>query len=174
MKTLTEQECSDWCAQRNVVGPKRHLRPGAASGAVFTISLPKLGLDAIGLSAVLSAQLEDTGHPKTLLWLTDWGMWSEEYDVVGIRLWEHLLRSTVHGASIAAWPGIVFEESETIDQRVFLVTGMLYQWDVVLVPDHGNYIVRVSHDGDVFVMVRDGYPTTSVAKAIGGWTNRRA
>jgi hypothetical protein len=103
-------------------------------------------------------------------------MWSDSYEVVGAKLWKQLLRGYGHPQdSIESAPGLLFEESDVDDQRAFLTVLMLFQWDATLVPEHGKYFVRISHDGYVQFTARDEPTSRALAVPVDAWkeTERR-
>ncbi len=142
-------------------------------GPAVASDLPERGLDIIGLTNVLSTLLEDGHHPRTLVWLTEFGMWGDLEEAVGRKLWTQLLRGyrAPEEKKMEDAPGLLFDEPEIEDQRAFLTVLLVFQWDAMLVPEHGSYFVRISHDGYVRFAAKDERTAKKLTAIADGWKN---
>lgn len=172
MRLMDSAECAQWCSERGIDSTTaRHLRFSGLAEPPSDIALPQKALEVVGLTNVLSTYLSGGQHPRSLLWLVERGMWSEEFESVGARLWDRLAQGYGRGtASGVPTPGLVFEANETEDERAFLLTVILFQWDAALVPEHGRYIVQVSHDGYVRLLALDGPTAGELASVAANWS----
>ena len=155
MRLVSKTDCLNWCRQRGIgISEYDHLYYERAPIHSLVFDLPSRGLEVIGLSNVLSTNLEGEGYSGSLLWLKAWGIWSEDYEEVGLRLFERLISGPEGQATLPDSPGQLFDKNESTDQRAALTVPMLFQWDAYLVPDHGRYVVFVSHDEYVDVVAK--------------------
>jgi hypothetical protein len=89
---------------------------------------------------------EENAFGGALVWLTDWDIWSETIERVGLELLRGVRNSD---NAVRETPAHLFEPSEQVGTHVLLSLIMLFQWDAFLIPPVGRTIVRASHDGYV-------------------------
>ena len=155
MKLLSKPECLDWCRERGIkVSTHEMLYYDTVRPNSLVSDLPTEGLRIIGLSNVLSRNLEGDNYPGALVWLDDYGIWSDDNEEAGVRLLSQLLSDPQRSACFPDTRGQVFDTTEVVDQRVALIVPMLFQWDAYLVPEHGRYFVFLSHDEYVNVVAK--------------------
>src|SRR5438128_2724308 len=96
------------------------------------VPLPAVGLKLLALSMALSKHLDGDGHPATLVWIVEQGMWSEAFEALGRHWWKRLMKAYgVKDPDENAHVGAVFDAAEQIDQDVFTSLVMLFQWDAI-------------------------------------------
>src|SRR3954469_23687331 len=94
MKMLDEQECRRWYVTKGVnAADSRRLRFIAELVQQREIPLPMIGLKVVALAIVLRREILNDSVGNTFLWLSESGMWSEEFERLGARLWAKLLGS---------------------------------------------------------------------------------
>ncbi len=170
MKLLSKPGCLDWCRQREIsISEYDHLYYERAPIHSLVFDLPSRGLEIIGLSNVLSRNLEGDNYPGALVWLRAYGMWSEDNEEAGVRLLSRLLSDPQGSARFPDTRGQVFDTTEVVDQRVALIVPMLFQWDAYLVPDHGRYVVFVSHDEYVDVVAKTADELDRLFQELHAW-----
>src|SRR5581483_2927555 len=170
MTPMSIDDCQAWCNRRGVAASKKQHLDFIGDSHLVELALPRIGRDCVGLSNILSTQLEGDHHPETLLWLTEYGMWSDSYETVGIKLWTQMFRGYGYQQeSIRPTEGLLFAEAETDDQRAFLSIPLILQWDAALVPVHGKYLVRMTHHGQVQFKTKDDALAKSFADIVEAW-----
>lgn len=150
MQLVSSQERNDWLRHRSLsVLPKGQVHYKDSPVHKFRLKLPTDGLQLIRLTNVLSAHIEGDAHPQTLSWIEEWNMWGADIEEMG-RLYVEKL-SVGFGVlfNIDQKTALLFTEAELLWQRAFIFLPMLFQWDAYFVPDHGNYVLFVSHDAFV-------------------------
>ena len=97
-------------------------------------------------------------------------MWSEAFEALGAHWWNRLLKAyEVDDPDGNAHAGAVFDATEKIDQDVFTSLVMLFQWDAILVPEHGRYAVQINHDGYVRLTSPDPAAASELASFAKAW-----
>ncbi|HTW57057.1 MAG TPA: hypothetical protein VMD99_02880 [Terriglobales bacterium] len=92
------------------------------------------------------------------LWLTTWGVWDQQTEAIGFKMFEQIRRSYGENRSIEAAPGTYFRHDEFTVSASCLLQPMLIGWDAYYVPTWVwgtlDYFVFVSHDGFIEVNIR--------------------
>jgi hypothetical protein len=169
MRVFSQDECLRWCADREIdtSGGRPQFRNGKG---VFDLALPKIGLKVVVMSGLLSFLRGEAAHAETLVWVTDWGMWSESIDSVGGKLWERILAGYGYpGLDPSKSRGLLFAEPESMDERVILTSIMLFQWDATVVPRDGLHFVRISHDGYISIHAKTDEVASAIAAPVAEW-----
>lgn len=159
MRLITKQETFDWCRERGVglrfeSSQSSRLRFDAGKRAI-RVWIAGSAVDVLNLAYVLlmtgAPEDDEKNFGGALVWLRDWDIWSTGIEQVG-----HVLLTGVRGTappSVAEAPSHVFGPSEFAEANAALALPMLFQWDALLAPVHGQFIANVSHHGyfDLFV-----------------------
>jgi hypothetical protein len=176
MKGMDVAECERWCRTNGVAfDQRRHVRFATEEGHLAEIPLPRIALKVIALSQVLTDYPNSGCHPRTLVWLTESGMWSESFEAIGRRFWHKLMAGYgLPVSSMESQPGTVFDGPEHEDQKVFLTLIMLFQWDAILVPERAPYMVQLSHDGYIRLLSRGDQPTAEITAIYSHWRSAEA
>ena len=153
---LSFDECRAWCESRGVDATNaRRLRLRQQTDQTEVV-LPSVGLKIVAFSLVLGRILEGGRPTGILLWLTEKGMWSEEFEVLGSAFWDRLLSGCgVNDQTEREKPGLLFTRVETQDLRLFLTCVTLFQWDASLIDGEGRKVIHISHDRYVRMSARD-------------------
>jgi len=156
MRMLSFDECRAWCESRGVDATNaRRLRLRQQTDQTEVV-LPSVGLKIVAFSLVLGRILEGGRPTGILLWLTEKGMWSEEFEALGSAFWDRLLSGCgVNDQTEREKPGLLFTRVETQDLRLFLTCVTLFQWDASLIDGDGRKVIHISHDGYVRMSARD-------------------
>ena len=170
MRLVSKPDCLNWCRQREIsISEYDHLYYERVPIHSLVFDLPSRSLEIIGLSNVLSRNLEGDSYSGSLVWLRDWDIWSEDYEEVGCRLASRLFSDPRRPTRFPDAPGQVFDSTELLDQRVALIVPMLFQWDAYLVPGHGKYVVFVSHDEYVDVVAKTANELDRLFQELHAW-----
>jgi hypothetical protein len=154
LNSLTKEQSIAWCEQRAIsVSKDKHLY-FPESRRCIAIELPEKPFQLVSLANSLLPYSETVAFRGALLWIRQWGVWSELVERAGYRVLEVMRR--VHGDAKTPEeaPGYVFDSQELVDLQVCLIQPMLIGWDAFLVPDSGDYVVATSHDETTFVLTR--------------------
>lgn len=156
MNRLDRPSALLWCEQRGIEHPHSvydddaERQPGFET---FVLEAPTAGLRAVDFANWLLT-LDDGGDAlqseAVLIWLLDWDIWSVERERVGLRLLEALLG----GRDFKAFPAAEFRRDELSEAQSMLVLILLFQWDAVVLPSHGEFLATFSHHGSVEVVAR--------------------
>jgi hypothetical protein len=112
------------------------------------------------LARLLAAHLgyEEAHFAHAYLWLTTWGVWDNETQAIGFKIFEQIRRSYGENRSVEAAPGTHFRHDEFTESVSCLLQPMLVGWDAYYVPTWAwgflDYFVFVSHDGFMDINVR--------------------
>lgn len=162
MQILSSSECDGWCRDQGVLVLRRDPRLGpdlvfeqTERDSVFQIPMPAQTLKVLALSYALLADRGDSSPSRGLLWMAGWGIWSEEIDNAGIKLWEALrMESNNKKSALAEMPGHLFQIEEFLEQHALLMLPMIFQWDAYFVPEEPEFLIYICHDETVFIIAR--------------------
>ena len=139
VKTLTKQEAQQWCQQRGI--PQDDQRRPVRPVGVAEFKIP---VDAGQRVALVSNQFEALREaPEILVWCTSWGVWPS-----GERphIFQRLRASYGETRGLSEVPAQTFDGSEYDDALSFVVLGVLFLWDIMVVGGVGQSILSYSHD----------------------------
>ena len=89
---MSKPDCLNWRRQREIsISEYDDLYYERVPVHSLVFDLPSRGLEIIGLSNILSGNLEGDSYSASLVSLRDWDIWSEDYEEVGRRLASRLL-----------------------------------------------------------------------------------
>jgi hypothetical protein len=161
MELLANSDAAAWCAGREVVIARdwrTRLRFADGYPAKVRLTIPSADrrslLTAYMMLTTGPSENEEENFGGALLWLHDWGMWSETLDDVGLVLLRAMRRDHPGSADIASTPAHHFSAAEFVEARATTAIPLLFQWDAHLVPDDGSAIYAISHDGYVDMWFR--------------------
>lgn len=172
MNILTADEARSWCAQNLVqVGAHNSLSYAPGVSRQFDIVLPDMPSRLIALAYALAAYPEVEKFRGCLLWITQWGIWSDDSERVAMRVFSGL-RSSVTNTSLLQAPAQTFAPTEFADAHAFLVHPLLFQWDAWMVPDSAEYLLHVSHDGVVRIKTKSADVFSAMLRYCEPWSPR--
>jgi hypothetical protein len=154
MKALTEAQISTWCAQRRITTTRaRNLIRLAHAGPVKTYrkSLPDEFRTAEWMANVLVLALTKQNFEGGLVLYRDWVFPIDVLDWMVEVLREH---HSVHGRLIDT-PGHLFEATEGTAAVGFTLIPILADWDAYVVPERGEYLGFICHDGWIDIIFKD-------------------
>jgi hypothetical protein len=92
------------------------------------------------------------------LWLTTWGVWNPQGEVIGRKTLEQFRRGQGENRPLESAPGHIFRDDEFTDAVCCLLQPMIVGWDAYYVPHwafgHLDYFAAVSHDSFLDIAVR--------------------
>ena len=166
MRIIPRQDCLEWCSSRriNISGITQIAFIGPP-GVYIKIALPREFLRCAAFAVALCETFEHGGQ-ESLLWMREWGMWSEDIDSLGVVYWK-ALRSD-NRESLAEYQGHVFSNGEDQLIRALLLVPIMFQWDAHWIPGSGDAIVSIRHDGLAEIFLR-GSNADRIAESLNRW-----
>jgi hypothetical protein len=155
MKAFTRSQAFSWYMQRAVQVSDDGFLYFGENRSCITLELPKKPYELVALANSLLPYTESTPFNGALLWLRQWGVWSELVERAGFRVLEAVRNLHGERSSASDAPGYLFDrEDELVDLQVSFIQPLLIGWDAFLVPNRGDYIVATSHDETISVLTR--------------------
>lgn len=154
MKALTKEQVRSWCHQRSVVVTSDDYLYFSDSRRCVALELPEKPFQVVALANALLPYSETVPFRGALLWIRQWGVWSELVERVGFRVMQAMRSIDGDETRMEEAPGYLFDERELVDLHVCLIQPLLVGWDAFLVPESGEYIVATSHDETTCVLSR--------------------
>jgi hypothetical protein len=112
----------------------------------ITLPLPKLPYQVAYLANALLPHSEDAAFQPCLLWITDWGIWSDVSERVVESLVESFRENRGELKPLIETPAHLFGCDELVDAQALLTLAVVFGWDCYVIPEHGNYYAFTSHD----------------------------
>jgi hypothetical protein len=112
----------------------------------LTLPLPQLPSQVAYLANAILPYTESAEFQPCLLWMTDWGIWSEVSERVAKSLAECFRSARGERNLLIDKPAHLFGETEAADEQTLLTIAIVFGWDCYVIPKHGKYYARTSHD----------------------------
>ena len=112
----------------------------------LTLPLPELPFQVAYLANALLPYSESAEFQPCLLWMTDWGIWSEVSERVAKSLVECFRSTRGERNLLIERPAHLFSETEAADAQTLLTIAIVFGWDCYVIPEHGKYYALTSHD----------------------------
>lgn len=120
--------------------------PNANPTLRLTIPLPELPYQVAYLANALLPYSESAEFQPCLLWMTDWGIWSDVSERVAKSLVECFRSTRGERNLLIETPAHLFGETEAADAQTLLTIAIVFGWDCYVIPEHGKYYALTSHD----------------------------
>ena len=172
MKALTNERIKSWCKDRSVAVTSDNYLYFPESRRCIAIELPQKPYELVALANALLPYSESSPFQGALLWMREWGVWSECVERAGLRVMEMLRRVNGDTTRPEEAPGYLFGSQELIDLQVALVQPLLVGWDAFMVPESGDYVVATSHDETTSVLARTQQTHDSILAELKPWNAR--
>ena len=132
-------------------------RGSAASTSLSTLLTKTLHCDSLFrypscrtklrfLANALLPYSESAAFQPCLVWMTDWGIWSEVSERVAKSLAESFRSARGERNPLIDTPAHLFGETEAADAQTLLTIAIVFGWDCYVIPEHGKYYALTSHD----------------------------
>lgn len=176
MKTLTWEQAAEWTNSRGLSATvdrtvqeyptedgkrervcrinKSIFFPNEDPALRLTLPLPQLPYQAAYLANALLPYSESSEFQPCLLWMTDWGIWSDVSERVAKSLAECFRSARGERNLLSETPAHLFGENEAADAQTLLTIAIVFGWDCYVIPEHGNYYALASHDEYLEVVSR--------------------
>ena len=82
-----------------------------------------------------------------MLFLVDWDIWNQSFEAIAARIVGGLRATAGSSATLIDAPAHVCNAAQLVDVQALLFTALAFGWDAYLVPDTGECLIEVSHDG---------------------------
>jgi hypothetical protein len=149
---LTSEECQKYCVDFGLQTPMND----AWTAGLFchSVRYPSEAHRYFVLSQVLSEHCWSPGSPfdQCLLWVENPMIWPSSNN---LHLYYRLRQSYGDNRLIDQTPGHLFLRHEQSDLTSFIHIGMLFGWDMHVVPQRGDFRLSFSHHACVDIGVKD-------------------
>lgn len=112
----------------------------------LTLPLPQLPYQVAYLANALLPYSESDEFQPCLLWMTDWGIWSDVSERVAKSLVGCFRSTRGERNLLIETPAHLFGETEATDAQTLLTIAIVFGWDCHIIPKHGKYYALTSHD----------------------------
>jgi hypothetical protein len=168
MKTLTWEQAAEWAIGAGVSATitriaQEHVAADGQKQSYFVVNksirfrnedpayrlflpLPKLPYQVTYLANALLPYSESDKFQPCLLWMTDWGIWSEVSERVAKSLVECFRSARGETGLLINTPAHLFDETEAADAQTLFTIAIVFGWDCYVIPEHGKYYALSSHD----------------------------
>jgi hypothetical protein len=167
MQNLTSADATAWCDQRGI---RTDFDLGFSYGALPKRRLdvtPPNGVPGLLYAARSLARLETRGlYPSNekyerefagcLLWVTKHDAWSHATEQVGMHVFSQLGARTIPDAkneattaSLDTYPARYFGPNDLVAAEASILQPLLFQWAAYVIPESGNFIASICHDGTI-------------------------
>jgi hypothetical protein len=187
MKTLTWEQAADWATAvglhatvtrhrdeyesddgtRSIVQriTKELWFPDEKPDLRWRLPLPRIPYQVTYLANALLPYSDDKFRP-CLLWLTDFGFWSEVSERVAKSLVASFRAERGDPRPLIETPGHLFGEREEVDAQTLLTLATVFGWDCYVIPQHGEYYALNSHDEYLDVVSRNAAVQAALERKI--------
>lgn len=172
MKGLTIEQVHLWCRTRSVAVSSDNYVYFEESRQCIAVQMPQKPYELVALTNELLPYTVDIPFQGALLWLREWGIWSDLVERAGFRVMEMIRRASGDLRRPELAPGYLFDAKELIDLEVGLLQPMLIGWDAFMVPESAHYIVATSHDETTCVLSRTPQVHDSLFESLKPWSPR--
>jgi hypothetical protein len=153
-RTVQEYPTEDGKGERVCRINKSIYFPNEDPALRLTLPLPQLPYQVAYLANALLPYSESADFQPCLLWMTDWGIWSEVSERVAKSLAECFRSSRGERNLLIDTPAHLFAETEAADAQTLLTIAIVFGWDCYVIPEHGKYYALTSHDEYLEVVSR--------------------
>jgi hypothetical protein len=112
----------------------------------LTLPPPQKPYQVAYLANALLPYSESQELSPCLLWMTDFGFWSEVSERVAYSLLGCFRSSRGETAPLIETPAHLFGSSEACDAQALLTIAIVFGWDCYVIPEHASYYAFTSHD----------------------------
>lgn len=162
MKFLSAEASARWRTQQGLDGAHECLR-ASVNEHLLRFQVPADFNRLTWFCRVLEGALRP--RDQCLLWITGWGVWASSENW---HLYYRVRQSYGDLGLLEDVPGHLFLSYEGADLISFLQMGILFGWDMQILPSQGYGYATVSHEGDVGLVLTDPGTLTSIRDELVG------
>jgi len=180
MKVLSKDEVVAWIGKRTevVVAEKGFQFSPPGQNALHFHYPTGEGQLVYFARALTTLHHDEATFAGALVWMTEWGVWSEWTEDVGYQAVAMLRGDSEATANFMEAPGQLFNETELLQSAIFLLQPILFGWDAYYCPLFkdcpADFILKISHDAYVDVIPADARSRALIEKFFAGTTFREA
>ena len=176
MHFLTQQETHNWLGKTplSVQTNRNDLSFPTAPTFCFRLELPTKIYRVSNFVNYLLPYEQASLSCRSLLWFTDWGMWNDVHERAGMFMLEQMRAARGEYKPLIEKPGQLFDNSEAIALKSFLIIPVLFSWDAYLAPESGEYFVFNSHDEFVYVVSKTKETHERLLQNLQTWGPKRS
>jgi hypothetical protein len=135
----------------------------------LTLPLPSKPFQVAYLANALLPYSNAAEFQPCLLWLTDFGFWSDVSERVAHSLTECFRSTRGEQKPLMETPAHLFDVAEAIDAQTLLTIAIVFGWDCYVIPAHANYYALTSHDDYLKVVSSDSANHSRFKQELEGW-----
>ena len=156
MRVLTKSEAESWLPRASVKRDKNG-DLGFPHGKNLTIRmpLPEKTYRIASLANFLLTGFHGSPFNGGLMWLTDWGMWSEVCEQAAYKMFELMRQPYDESRPLIEAPAHLFTREEKVAAQSFLILPILFGWDDYFIPESGRHFAFTSNDEFIDVVSND-------------------
>lgn len=156
MRALTRAEAVSWCVDRRLRQDSTgRVRFEGADSRGLRFPLPAKALEAVARTYKLMDLEDEAQFQGAMVWLSEWGFWSEELDRVGVEVCARIRASAGADPNLNERPATLFDRDEFLAAHAFAVQPVIFQWDAYLLPAAGDFFFFLHHHEWCYALARD-------------------
>jgi len=175
MKTLGREQAAEWACGVGfrVTEVKKSIHfPNEDPALCLMLPLPQKPYQAAYLANDLLPYSESQELSPCLLWMTDFGFWSEVSERVAHSLVGCFRSSRGETAPLIETPAHLFGSSKACDAQALLTIAIVFGWDCYVIPENASYYAFTSNDGYLEVVSDSAETHASFKTRLDGWDAR--
>jgi len=176
MRVMTFEQAREWCVARGIVADSPELvtlKFNNGSTKCLEFQLPAEATRAMALAyTLLMTMILDDHESKfqgALLWIRQWGIWSETTERVGLKIVEMMRLAIGESRSLQDTSAHLFDKHELVEAHAFIMQPLFFQWDAFFVPSSGKYFATIDHDGELYVASQDQLTNQALLHRFQDW-----
>ena len=138
----------------------------------LTLSMPEKPYQVAYLANALLPYSEAVQMSPCLLWMTDFGFWSEVSERVAYSLVNCFRASRGETAPLIEKPAHLFDSAESSDAQTLLTIAIVFGWDCYIIPENASYYALTSHDEYLEVVSASPEVHASFKRELSSWGAR--
>lgn len=138
----------------------------------LTLPMPEKPYQVAYLANALLPYSEALEMSPCLLWMTDFGFWSDVSERVAYSLVGCFRSSRGETAPLIEKPAHLFDSGEASDAQTLLTIAIVSGWDCYVIPENASYYAFTSHDEYLEVVSASPEIHASFKKQLSSWAVR--
>jgi len=135
----------------------------------LTLKMPQKPYQVAYLANDLLPYSESLQLLPCLLWMTDFGFWSEVSERVASSLVGAFRSSRGEFAPLIEKPAHLFGSTDATDAQTLLTIAIVFGWDCYIIPENATYYAFTSHDEYLEVVCSNTETHAFFKTRLDGW-----
>jgi hypothetical protein len=177
MQTLTAEEARTWSREHRI-DINGSGDPCFSDIQVKGIRLPlpkephKLPYLLVSLLDVEVDDCDEVSGAEHLFWMRSWEMWPKLSTSIGLDQFDAIRRGLGISEEISARPAVLFAGAEVKHLISCTLVPLVFGWDCDIIPSSAEFLISLSHDQYVQVLVRDDVVRSRLITELERWGPR--